>query len=946
MLKKGMKVPMKVLMKVQVLQTQRTEKIWQEKKEPLKKSLAEPLIEPLPHDQSLGLTGGVMTHWTLAPPLPIAPPQGVPQEVFLRWQELVEQIDYHDVLYYHLDAPELPDQDYDRLRRALNKLHQTYPALDQLAGPLFRIGAPPDPEGVLAAYHAKTRAAADTPAADQSQTLVNTQTKTFAHVAKQTNHGWQMKAPLEAAQEDAHPISATAVAATGEQTVGKNVATAFETTVETNIEIAGAKSDFLPDPLGQSNARSLTGSDSQPPADFTTKEETKEENGIGKSSASPPDGQLGAAFVPAPSSLQEEGPKEALRLPKVSHLAPVMSLDNVFGRSEFAQFAHKVNRFLGLPSQTDQVWVAEPKIDGLTVVLRYQEGRLVHGATRGDGQVGELITATVCALDGVPKILVGQGWPDLFEVRGEAFLEKSAFDQLNRQRKAQQLPLFANARNAAAGSLRHLDPGQVAERCLRFIAHDASFLGSNQGLRLKGADFTISTYSSGMEKLASWGFKTADMARLCQHQDDCLAACDEVQAARQEMPYEIDGMVFKLNDLSLYERLGTSARSPRYAVAYKFPATQATALLQAIEIQVGRTGVLTPVAHLTPVVIAGVTVTRASLHNAQEIARKDLRVGDSVIVQRAGDVIPQVLAPVLERRPPGTSPFLFPKICPLCHSPAVQRDQEVAWRCSGGARCMGQDVWRLRHFVSRDACAIEGLGKRHLQDLYDRGLVQDLASLFSLPVQDLEVLPGWGPLSASNLVDELQKRRIQPLDRWIYSLGIPSVGQATARLLARHYVSANAFMEGCTALSQDDRSGQDDLMAVQGVGPECTAALGAAWAQHHALWNRLLAVMTVLDWQDVQASDHTPLAGKKVVFTGTLDHVTRAEAKQQAIRLGAQVQSAVSQTTDFLVAGSQSGSKALKAAQLGVRVMDEAQWTALVGGQSDGREAKPVGTEP
>jgi DNA ligase (NAD+) len=610
---------------------------------------------------------------------------------------------------------------------------------------------------------------------------------------------------------------------------------------------------------------------------------------------------------------------------KVTHGRPMLSLQNAFSDEEVHEFIGRIRRFLRLGADEAVECVAEPKIDGLSAALRYEKGRFVLGATRGDGETGEDVTRNIATIHDVPKRLAGRHIPDVVEVRGEVYMRRTDFAALNAKRAKAEEPAFANPRNAAAGSLRQLDPNITASRPLQFFAYAWGEISETPG----------ETYWAFLDRLKHWGFAVNPLARLCASIDDALALYRETNAERASLPYDIDGVVYKVNRLDWQERLGMVSRAPRWAVAHKFPAERAQTLLRAITIQVGRTGVLTPVAELEPVTVGGVVVSRATLHNEDEIERKDVREGDTVIIQRAGDVIPQVVAVVMEKRSKKSHPFRFPDTCPVCRSRAVREEGMVARRCTGGLVCPAQARERLKHFVSRMAFDIEGLGRKHIEAFYEDGLIKTPADIFKLEARatDIEEREGWGAQSAKNLLDAIEERRRISLDRFIYALGIPQVGEATAKLLARHYGTLDAWRAAMSAASKDSESeAYHELDAIDGIGPSVAADILAFFAEPH---NRTvldaLAKEVNVAAVKAPAASGSPVAGKTVVFTGTLEKMTRHEAKARAETLGAKVAGSVSKKTDLVVAGPGAGSKLKDAQTFGVTVISEDEWLRLIG---------------
>ena len=721
---------------------------------------------------------------------------------------------------------------------------------------------------------------------------------------------------------------------------------------------------------------------------------------------------------------------------KVRHAVPMLSLGNAFNDEDVGEFEARVRRFLGLDGQAPLVITAEPKIDGLSISLRYEHGRLVQAATRGDGAEGENVTANVRTIRDVPQRLKGLDVPDVMEVRGEIYLGHDDFRRLNEAQLAAGDKVFANPRNAAAGSLRQLDAAITASRPLRFFAYtwgEASRLPAD-------------TQSGVVAAFARWGLPTNERMQRCAGVPELLAYYRALEAARPSLGYDIDGVVYKVDRLEYQERLGFVSRSPRWAIAHKFAAEQATTELRGIEIQVGRTGALTPVAKLVPVTVGGVVVSNASLHNEDEIARKDIRVGDTVVVQRAGDVIPQIVEVVLDKRPPGTAPYVFPQACPACGSHAVREadetgDTDVVCRCTGGLICPAQVKERLRHFVSRLAFDIEGLGEERIALFFDEGLVRAPADIFTLAARDaqsaapLAARDGFGKRSVDKLFAAIDARRTVALERFLFALGIRHVGETTARDLAKAFLNwdalraaleraasaqpgadyrrlmavkglgaktaetlmahfsaihasaggghgahrgatADLFGEGhdhvaaprqetyeqiaaikgvrataiealrsafpdarelaalaTRAAGQRPGDGFLELASLSGIGEVATDALCDFFGEAHnvAAVDDLLRHVTIAPYQRLAVSE-SAVTGKTVVFTGTLVRLTRQEAKAQAERLGAKVAGSVSKKTDYVVAGADAGSKLTKAEELGVKVLSEDAWLALVEG--------------
>jgi DNA ligase (NAD+) len=640
-------------------------------------------------------------------------------------------------------------------------------------------------------------------------------------------------------------------------------------------------------------------------------------------------------LIRADSPSKRVGAAPAAGFAKVTHSRPMLSLENAFEEEDVRGFFAGIRNFFSRPADRalvaeDAIAVmAEPKIDGLSLGLRYEKGRLVQAATRGDGVTGEDVTPNIRTLPSVPERLAGGGWPELIEIRGEVYLERNGFFALNAERAAEGEPVFANPRNAAAGSLRQLDPAITARRPLKFFAYAWG----------EASAAFARTHHEALARFDAWGFTVNGRSRLCHGIGELLDYYREIAADRAALPYDIDGVVYKVDDLGLQERLGMVSRAPRWALAHKFPAEQAQTVLRDILISVGRQGALTPVAALEPITVGGVVVQRATLHNEDEIARKDVRIGDTVIVQRAGDVIPQIVGVVLDHRPPDASPFEFPDHCPVCGSLAVREPGQVARRCTGGLICPAQAVERLRHFVARDSFDIEGLGTKHIAAFWEDGLIRGPGDIFRLDPDAIAKREGWGEVSANKLVAAIDERRRIALDRFINALGIPQVGQATARLLARHYRSLARWRREMEAAADPESEARAGLLEVHGIGADMAADIVGFFAEPHnrAVLDDLARETAVLDYEaPAQRRAASPLAGKTIVFTGALEAMSRSEAKARAEALGANVTSSVSAKTDYVVAGADPGSKATKAAALGVALLDEAQWLALAGDAAAG----------
>ncbi len=620
---------------------------------------------------------------------------------------------------------------------------------------------------------------------------------------------------------------------------------------------------------------------------------------------------------------------------KVAHEIRMLSLENAFLDADVADFDGRMRSYLGLGPEVALPCTAEPKIDGLSLSLRYEDGVLVQAATRGDGELGENVTENARTISDIPQRLTGA--PAVLEVRGEVYMSHADFAALNARQADRGDKSFANPRNAAAGSLRQLDARITASRPLKFFAYSWGVLSAP----------LADTQIGAIERLKDLGFQTNPLTRLCADTAEMLAHYRAIEAQRAVLGYDIDGVVYKLNDLALQARLGFRSTTPRWAIAHKFPAELAWTRLEKIEIQVGRTGALSPVARLAPVTVGGVVVSNATLHNEDYIAGlsskgevirdgKDIREGDWVQVYRAGDVIPKVADVDLSRRDPASQPFVFPHLCPECGSEALREEGDAVRRCTGGLICPAQAVEKLKHFVSRAAFDIEGLGAKQVEAFYKDGWIREPAEIFTLQarfgagLQQLKNREGWGEKSAQNLFQAIEEKRKIPLARLIFALGIRHVGESSATLLATHYLTWERFEAAMSAAVPESADWQE-LLSIDGVGETLAASVTAAFhpgAERDAI-DRLVAHLSV-EPATPRASD-SPVAGLTVVFTGTLERMTRAEAKARAEALGAKVAGSVSAKTDILVAGPGAGSKAKKAAELGVKVIDEEAWIRLIG---------------
>ena len=640
----------------------------------------------------------------------------------------------------------------------------------------------------------------------------------------------------------------------------------------------------------------------------------------------------------ADSPSDQVGARLADGFGKITHAVRMLSLGNAFEDEEITEFDDYIRKYLNL-GQADLAYTAEPKIDGLSLSLRYENGVLVQAATRGDGEVGENVTENARTIADIPARLTGA--PALLEVRGEVYMSHADFAALNARQADIGAKTFANPRNAAAGSLRQLDAAITRARPLRFYAYGWGAL----------SEPLADTQMGAIDRLAVLGFATNDLTRLCEGPDEMLTHYRAIEARRATLGYDIDGVVYKVNDLALQARLGFRSTTPRWAIAHKFPAELAWTRLEGIDIQVGRTGALSPVARLTPVTVGGVVVSNATLHNEDYIAGrdargnqiregKDIRVGDWVQVYRAGDVIPKIADVDLSKRPADAVPFVFPDHCPECGSVAIREEGDAVRRCTGGLVCPAQAVEKLKHFVSRGAFDIEGLGARQVEMFYhdDQLAIREPADIFTLQQRDARNLArlknreGWGEKSANNLFQAIDDKRKIPFGRLLFALGIRHVGEAASNLIAGHYITWNAFlsaMDGAVALGGAD---WDELMSIDGVGQVMAKALVTAFSPEgeRASIDRLVAQLEVQDAKRIVA-EGSPIVGKTVVFTGTLEKMTRAEAKARAEALGAKVAGSVSAKTDILVAGPGAGSKAKKAQELGIETLDEDSWLSLIG---------------
>lgn len=628
------------------------------------------------------------------------------------------------------------------------------------------------------------------------------------------------------------------------------------------------------------------------------------------------------------------GAKAAEGFAKVTHLMPMLSLDNAFNSDDIQKFIERVCRFLNLPLTQQIPLVAEPKIDGLSCSLVYEDGVLVSAATRGDGYVGEDITENIKTISSIPTLLSGdqgkQAQGQTLEVRGEIYMSKKEFEILNKARLEKGGQPFANPRNAAAGSVRQLDPKVTASRPLGFFAYGFG----------RFEDRNITSHHQRLALLRAWGFPVNSLIKTCTTTAQLVAFHDELERKRATLDYDIDGSVFKVDNLAWEKRLGTVARSPRYAVAAKFPPEQGSTKLADIQIQVGRTGVLTPVAVLEPLAVGGVVVSRATLHNRDEIARKDVRIGDTVLVQRAGDVIPQVVKVVNPEASNRAGPYVFPDHCPACGSKAAKEGGEVAVRCLAGLICPAQAALRVRHFVSKGAFDIEGFGAKNVDLFFEKDVIKTPVDIFTFESRNagfevpLEKWEGWGAKSAQKLFDAVNAKRIISLDRFIYALGIRQIGQTTAKTLTKNYISYDNWFVKMQEASAGGAGNPayEALIEIDGIGSDMAEDLMYFFSEEHNIEFLQSLVGSQIQVEDTAVKDTSgsPISGKVVVFTGTLETLSRAEAKSQAETLGAKVSGSVSKKTDYVIVGADAGSKAKKAQELGVQVLGEQEWIALI----------------
>lgn len=613
---------------------------------------------------------------------------------------------------------------------------------------------------------------------------------------------------------------------------------------------------------------------------------------------------------------------------KITHSIPMLSLGNAFSENDISEFIGRIKRFLGLKEIEKVELFCEPKIDGLSVSLRYEKGVLVSAATRGDGNIGEDITLNIKTIESIPKFLDKDFAPEILEIRGEVYMSHEDFEKLNNKREESGDTLFANPRNAAAGSLRQLDSKVTASRNLKYFAYGFG-------------DISVpiaESQSSFIDVIGELGFVINPLSKCVSSIKEILEYYQHIYEKRPSLTYDIDGIVYKVNRFDWQKRLGFVARSPRWAIAHKFPAEQAKTMLEKITIQVGRTGVLTPVAELVPINVGGVIVSRATLHNIEEIIRKDIREGDFVVIQRAGDVIPQVVSVDVSKRDNNSVEYKFPEHCPVCGSAAKKEGDDVAIRCTGGLNCGAQSIERLKHFVSRNAFDIEGLGSKQIESFLEDGIISSPVDIFTLEerekASDLVSLAnreGWGKKSLEKLFEAINNRRNIDLDRFIYALGIRHIGSNTAKLLAYRYQSFDNWYQSMRDAGDIDSAAYEELISIDGIGKKVAETINDFFTEPHniEIVEKLHSFLTINDVK--QKVSDSPLFGKIIVFTGTLEKITRSEAKASAESLGMKVSGSVSKKTDYVVAGEAAGSKLKKANELGVKVLTEDEWIDLKG---------------
>ena len=628
-------------------------------------------------------------------------------------------------------------------------------------------------------------------------------------------------------------------------------------------------------------------------------------------------------LVKKDSPTQSVGAKPSGKFGKITHSVAMLSLDNAFTDEDVSDFCARVKRFLSLDEAAPMAFTAEPKIDGLSAALRYENGKLISGATRGDGKIGEDVTANLSTLETIPKTLKGGGWPDVLEVRGEVYIDHADFDTMNAAQVKAGKDAYKNPRNAAAGSLRQIDPTITAQRPLKFFAYTWGEISAP----------IADTQMGAVERFDEWGFETNPQMKRHDTAAEMIAHYHDIEEKRAGLGYDIDGVVYKVNELALQDRLGFVSRAPRWAIAHKFPAEKAITKLEAIDVQVGRTGALTPVARLTPITVGGVVVSNATLHNEDEIERLGVKPGDTVEIQRAGDVIPQVLRVVEDGK---GETFNLPHQCPICDAPAV-RDvdektgkQDVVRRCTNGLSCPAQAIEGLKHFVSRRAFDIDGFGIKQIELFYGKDWVKEPADIFKLDFEKISKLEGFGETSANNLEAAINERKNISFARALYALGIRHVGQGNSDLISKHYLSWEKMQTALSAAKTHIGEEWAELISIDGMGEAAGGSLVDFFnaSQNAQIISNLLDHITVID-AEAPSSD-SPVSGKTVVFTGKLEKFSRDEAKAKAQSLGAKVSGSVSAKTDILVAGPGAGSKLKKATELGIQTLTEDEWLVFI----------------
>ncbi|MFQ5661155.1 MAG: NAD-dependent DNA ligase LigA [Gammaproteobacteria bacterium] len=624
--------------------------------------------------------------------------------------------------------------------------------------------------------------------------------------------------------------------------------------------------------------------------------------------------QSNPALITPDSPTQRVGAKPAKAFAEIKHEVPMLSLANAFDVDEMGAFDKRIRDRLNAPVIS---YAAETKLDGLAINLLYKNGKLIRAATRGDGTIGEDVTQNARTVRSIPLCLMGDDYPELIEIRGEIFMTREGFAHLNRKQREENAKLFVNPRNAAAGSLRQLDPGVTSRRPLTFLAY---------GIGKTSSETLAATHTELLSQLKKWGLPVSPETQVVSGLDGCLHYYAAMGKHRSGLPYDIDGVVFKVNDLNQQKKLGFVSRSPRWAIAYKFPPEEELTRVIDIEVQVGRTGALTPVARLEPVYVGGATITNATLHNEDELKRKDIRVGDSVVIRRAGDVIPEVVRVVAEKRPAGAPEYLFPERCPVCGSAVVRSDNETTVRCGGGLYCPAQSIQSIIHFASRRAMNIDGLGNKLIEQLFQKHYIENIADVYELDVEQLAGLERMGKKSAQNLIDALERSKQTRLERFIYALGIREVGEATARSLAGHFGT----------LEKIRQASMEELEIIPDIGPVVARHISDFFHEQHnnEVIERLLSAG--VHWTVVETASERPLQGQTFVLTGTLESMTRDGAGGRLQALGARVSTSVSKKTDYVVAGEAAGSKLQKARHLGVKILDEERFINLLEGRGRG----------